>query len=41
MEMKLENGEEKVKCSVKSNGYIYFSFSVETVTITGKTLAMS
>lgn len=38
--MKLENVEEKVKCLVKSNGYIYFYFSVEMITITSKTFAM-
>lgn len=38
--MKLENVEEKVKLLVKSNRYIYFYFSVETITITSKTLAM-
>lgn len=40
MEMKLENAEEKVKCLVKSNGYICFYFSVETITILSKPLAI-
>lgn len=40
MGMKLKTVEEKVKCLVKSNEYIYFYFSVEIITITSKNLSM-
>lgn len=40
MEKELENGDEKVKCWSKSNGFIYFYFSLEILTIAIQTLAM-